>query len=192
MMRAEKAIFTPKTNERRAASSYRPAVPHIRSRCGVVRVERRLFPPCRWIFIFRSRKKKIQHLVNYFVLVNESRLRNGSRWMHSFCTALHGILVFPADAYGASHSRGNVIPLVPTLFLDQRQQEGIKKRLLYRVRPRPAIPEPKPQRGSQQVLQGPLLQNQRQQPHVDLVGGIQKGKEPRRREWECSVYVARP
>lgn len=39
------------------------------------------------------------------------------------------------------HSRGNVVPLIPSLSLDQRQQQGVEKGLLYCVRPRAPIPE---------------------------------------------------
>lgn len=76
------------------------------------------------------------------------------------------------DTRDVLHGRGDVVPLAPPLLLDQRQQQGVEKRLLDRVRPRAPVPEPKAQRGSQQVLQGPLLEDQRQQSHGDLAGGL--------------------
>ena len=72
------------------------------------------------------------------------------------------------DTRDALHSRGHVVPLVPPFLLDQRQQQRVKKCLFDGVRPRAPISEPEAQGGSQQVLQRPLLEDQRQQPHGNL------------------------
>lgn len=61
---------------------------------------------------------------------------------------------------GISHCRDYVVSLVPPLLHDQGQQQRVEKCLLYRVRPSPSVSEAEARRGSQQVLQGPLLQHQ--------------------------------